>query len=305
LQKGADKNIKNNRNQTPVSIAERRPELREIFREKGVCEKLFFRPDITEKTFCSNINMLYFLLLHVLIILLTFIILLPFINNTIFSICYLSMSTLVFILYYSLSFSNPGKIANDQYNNVLDIVEEGRDVEQFCPYCLVPKKFTSVHCLICNICVDDFDHHCFWVGNCIGKNNYTFFFIFLIFILVNTLFNVFTTTFFLGIEFGTEKNENENSAFPGFYLGGADSFFYSKVARIVVSIGCLIICILFFIPLINLFRMQLKTCLEKRRIKKDEEEYERSQLREKLDEEVWEDLEYNETDSDIIKPQES
>ena len=51
--------------------------------------------------------------------------------------------------------------------------------------------------------------------------------------------------------------------------------------------------------------MQLKTCLEKRRIKKDEEEYERSQLREKLDEEVWEDLEYNETDSDIIKPQES
>ena len=42
-----------------------------------------------------------------------------------------------------------------------------------------------------------------------------------------------------------------------------------------------------FFPLFNLFRMQLNTAIEKRQIIIDEEEYEKEQLREKLDDEVW------------------
>ena len=41
--------------------------------------------------------------------------------------------------------------------------------------------------------------------------------------------------------------------------------------------------------------MQLKTALEKRQTRIDEEEYEKAQLREKLDEEVWEDLKFDES----------
>ena len=40
--------------------------------------------------------------------------------------------------------------------------------------------------------------------------------------------------------------------------------------------------------------MQLSTAIEKRQIRIDEEEYERNQLKERLDEEAWEDLEYEE-----------
>ena len=40
--------------------------------------------------------------------------------------------------------------------------------------------------------------------------------------------------------------------------------------------------------------MQLSTAIEKRQIRIDEEEYEKNQLREKLDEEVWEDLTFDE-----------
>ncbi len=47
--------------------------------------------------------------------------------------------------------------------------------------------------------------------------------------------------------------------------------------------------------------MQLSTAIEKRQIKKDEEEYERNQLREQLDEEVWEDLVYEGDDSEMIE----
>jgi len=295
LQKGADRSIEEYKTKkTPVMMAKNKPEILEIFRKKGVCEKLFFKPDIFQKTLCSNKNMILFITLHILIIFITFFILIPYFNNTAFSIIYLIISGLVFCLYTILSFSNPGIMENNYYKDLLDIVEKGEEVENFCPYCLVRTTFRSLHCLICQKCINDFDHHCFWVGNCIGKNNYTLFFVFLVYILFNTLFNVIVTIYYLATEMMAERGEPSNDAFPGFYFGGADSKFYHRITRIVVSICCFVICILFFIPLFNLFRMQLSTAIEKRQIRIDEEEYEKNQLKERLDEEAWEDLEYEE-----------
>ena len=286
LQRGADRNIEEYKTKkTPVMLAKNKPEILEIFRKKGVCEKLFFKPDISQKTSCSNKNMIFFISLHLIIFSLVFFIIVPDFNNTIFSIIYLSVSCIVFVLYFLLSFSNPGKMTSP-YKDLLSIVEKGEEAENYCPYCLVKKTYRSLHCLICQICVDEFDHHCFWVGNCIGKKNYTLFFIFLVYILLNTLFNVITNIYFLVKEIKEEKDED--TAFP-YYLD-EDAFIYKLPTRIVVSVCCFIICICFFIPLFSLFRMQLNTAIEKRQIRKDEDEYEINQLREKLDEEVWEDL---------------
>jgi len=294
LQRGADRNIPDFKyKMTPVMLARNNVEIIEIFREKGICEKLFFKPDISKKTLCSNKNMILFIVLHLVIILLVFFIILPYFNSNIFSSIYIIVSAFVFILYISLSFSNPGKMINNEYNDLLDIVEKGNDAEDFCPYCLVKNNFRSKHCLICQNCIDEFDHHCFWVGNCIGKNNYKLFFIFLIYILLNTLYNIGVNIYYLAIEIGTENIQEDNKAFPGFYFGNC--FLYNNIFRIIVSISIFIICILFFIPLFNLFRMQLSTALEKRQIRIDEEEYERMQLREKLDDEVWEDLKFDES----------
>ena len=294
LQRGADRNIPDFKyKMTPVMLARNNVEIIEIFREKGICEKLFFKPDISKKTLCSNKNMILFIVLHLVIILLVFFILLPYFNSNIFSSIYIIVSAFVFILYISLSFSNPGKMINNEYKDLLDIVEKGNDAEDFCPYCLVKNNFRSKHCLICQNCIDEFDHHCFWVGNCIGKNNYKLFFIFLIYILLNTLYNIGVNIYYLATEIGTENIQEDYKAFPGFYFGNC--FLYNNIFRIIVSISIFIICILFFIPLFNLFRMQLSTALEKRQIRIDEEEYERMQLREKLDDEVWEDLKFDES----------
>ena len=293
IQRGADVNIPDfKKKKTPVMLAKNNPEIMEIFRKKGICEKLFFKPDISKKTLCSNKNMILFIVLHLLIIFFVFFVLLPYFDSTFFGIVYVGISCLVFILYISLSFSNPGRMINKEYKDILDIVESGQEAEEFCPLCLVKNKFRSKHCLICQICVDEFDHHCFWVGNCIGKDNYTLFFIFLIYILINTLFNIGVNIYYLINEMGSAEAETENTSFPGFYFGN-DFFIYKRIVRIIVSICIFIICILFFIPLVNLFRMQLSTAIEKRQIRLDEEEYEKNQLKEKLDDEVWEDLEFD------------
>ena len=44
---------------------------------------------------------------------------------------------------------------------------------QICKKCslLIDKNLNVVHCEICNICCEEYDHHCPWIGKCIGKNN--------------------------------------------------------------------------------------------------------------------------------------
>jgi hypothetical protein len=62
---------------------------------------------------------------------------------------------------------------------------------KFCSTCHIFRGPGVSHCKKCDNCVENFDHHCPWLGNCIGKNNYYYFFIFLIFVNVFVISNLF------------------------------------------------------------------------------------------------------------------
>ena len=78
---------------------------------------------------------------------------------------------------------------------------------KYCDTCniylgLIVRPPLTSHCTSCDLCVERFDHHCPWVGNCIGKRNYKHFFGLLVAVNCNILCH------FVGI--GMFMNENIN-----------------------------------------------------------------------------------------------
>ena len=82
-----------------------------------------------------------------------------------------------FISYAHCSLYNPGYPKNDNGRKF----GYPRNDYSFCSACqfFVKKNKYVTHCLDCDICIENQDHHCPWTGHCIGKNNYYSFMIFI------------------------------------------------------------------------------------------------------------------------------
>ena len=193
LQKGADMNIKDYKFKlSPKEKAEidnLSQEMINVFKKRSLCDVLFFRPEINQNK-CNKTNMIFFLALNTILFLDFIFIILPQSYTRKFFYIYISVMIFMYVLYFILSFSNPGKMYSLIKVKPLYLVENGEDISSYCPYCWIKKNFNSKHCLVCNICVDGFDHHCFWVNNCVGKKNYYLFLTFLIYVNLILLFNL-------------------------------------------------------------------------------------------------------------------
>ena len=74
-------------------------------------------------------------------------------------------------------------------SSLIKLFESNRNI---CVKCRTSKDDTTVHCIVCNGCVKNFDHHCSWLNICICKQNLSWFrgflYLFFIYIIVNLIF---------------------------------------------------------------------------------------------------------------------
>jgi hypothetical protein len=84
-------------------------------------------------------------------------------------ICYIFYTTSI-ILLADVSFRDPG-ICFDKNIPETTSSDEARQW-RWCDFCGVFQPPDGAHCPECNICVAGYDHHCVWMGTCIGKKNH-------------------------------------------------------------------------------------------------------------------------------------
>ena len=79
----------------------------------------------------------------------------------------------------------------------------------FCYSCYLFRPPRTSHCAICDNCVERFDHHCIWLGTCIGKKNYKYFYILLGSLNINAIFQIIFCACLLSIEVKKIKNKEK------------------------------------------------------------------------------------------------
>jgi len=60
-----------------------------------------------------------------------------------------------------------------------DVVDSDGEPLRYCQTCNHYRPPRCKHCKFCDNCVIDFDHHCPYLGTCIGKRNYRYFVVFI------------------------------------------------------------------------------------------------------------------------------
>ena len=101
------------------------------------------------------------------------------------------------LLFFLLSsFMDPGFLRpSSPFIDIIDrALQQQIDLSNFCPYDEVVKTETYFHCQICRRCVENFDHHCPFIDNCLGYRNHKYFILFLLSFTLYLAFALCETT---------------------------------------------------------------------------------------------------------------
>jgi len=150
--------------------------------------------------------------------------------NTASSITLIVIVLLIFIpIIYGLlkgGTRDPGIIERNNeyasYNNKKSTIKiniKGHMVNlNYCYTCFHFRPPRTSHCAECDNCVEKFDHHCLWMGTCVGKRNYKYFYLVLSLTTILSLIQIFCCVGFIVVKL---KQEN-----------------VKKILYIIISLSC-------------------------------------------------------------------
>ena len=147
----------------------------------------------------------------------------------------------------SASFKDPGILfRNTESDTKMSVMRDRKNIlisqlgyfhnYKICDTCYIVRPMRSTHCGHCDNCVEKFDHHCPWIGTCVGKRNYPNFFCFLICVNALQIFMAIFCLIHLSISISDDVKKYKND----------EDFKVNKVefgfSRVIVSIYLIIYC---------------------------------------------------------------
>ena len=281
LQNGASTNIEDNNKKTAYKLAKEKgqDEIAKIIGNSMGCQFCKITAP-TKQIKKSKKNMILIFIFQLIEIIIMFISTIPFGNypdltGKILSYTYIALLILFIIIYILLLMINPGVKKRRSLSDLCGLIENNEDLKKYCYKCFVKKEKDLKHCIICNECYKDFDHHCYWINKCVAKNNYILFIFFLIetFLLLAI---ILCCCIFAIIRYIQKDHEIKMDLINLYSIKFINDFFKNnEIIHLILNILLLIIDLFFIIPEGLLVILHLNICCgeikEKRKNKKNKE----------------------------------
>ena len=147
----------------------------------------------------------------------------------------------------SASFKDPGILfRNTESDTKMSVMRDRKNIlisqlgyfhnYKICDTCYIVRPMRSTHCGHCDNCVEKFDHHCPWIGTCVGKRNYPNFFCFLVSVNALQIFMAIFCLIHLSISISDDVKKYKND--KDFKVNKVEFGF----SRVIVSIYLIIYC---------------------------------------------------------------
>ena len=116
-------------------------------------------------------------------------------------------------------FTDPGIIERNNefcyYDNRKSVIKANKNGHivnlNYCYTCFHFRPPRTSHCAECDNCVERFDHHCLWMGTCVGKRNYKFFYSLITLATLLSLFQIFVSVGFIINQYKGKNMKSEDN----------------------------------------------------------------------------------------------
>ena len=284
LQKGALVDIKNNSGFTPIQLAfkNKRIQIYNILKSNkrwDICNLNAPAKKVKKSKKYVVIIFVYKSITTYVILGFIYSFMLVFYDKKYFNLIifnfHLIINAILVIFFFLLICRNPGFVDNCEKINDFDdlLIKKEKSFLDFCFKCSIFKTDDIKHCVICDKCCKEFDHHCLWLDNCIGKNNYILFVLILYSLFIDILIIIIVSIIGLCIYYKYEINLdniriNSFDSYFGFIkfclnkLNFISNYKYTNIFLFII----LFINTLIMIPLMYLIIIHSKNCLKKKSV---------------------------------------